>query len=117
MSVVGIARETCTILQQSGIKATFHEPKFVRPKIKINNDPELIIKNNPHLVRRICAVVMEVKLKDSPQYVKDRLEASGIRSLNNVIDGTNYIMREIGHPTHVFDYDRLTNHTLIIRES
>ncbi len=117
MSVIGLAREAGTVLPQNGIKATFVEPKYELPKVKIKKDLPMTIKNDPKLVHRICAVIMEVTIKDSPQIVKDRLEASGIRSLNNVIDITNYVMRETGHPTHVFDYDRLTNHTLIIRES
>lgn len=117
MSVVGIAREAATVLPQSGIKASFKAPKLEKPDVNIRKSPEINIKNDPKLVRRVLAIVMEVKLKDSPQYVKDRLESSDIRSLNNVIDVTNYVMRETGHPTHVFDYDRLTDHTLIIRES
>lgn len=117
MSVLGIAREAAAILPQSGIKATFKEPKLEIPKVSVKNNPELTIKNDPKLVHRILAVVMEVDLKQSPQLVKDRLESTDIRSLNNVIDVTNYVMRETGHPTHVFDYDRLTNHTLIIREA
>lgn len=139
MSVLGIAQEAATILPQAGIKATFKAPNFVIPsgaeksaqqrrsREKIpprsaswrigRDDVTVTIKNDPKLVHRILAVVMEVKLKESSQTVKDRLESTDIRSLNNVIDVTNYIMREIGHPTHVFDYDRLKNHTLIIRES
>lgn len=117
MSVIGLAREAATILPLNGIKATFVEPKYILPKVSIKNSPDMTIKNDPKLVRRIMAVIIEVTIKDSPQVIKDRLEATGIRSLNNVIDITNYIMREVGHPTHVFDYDRLTEHTLVIRES
>ncbi len=117
MSVVGIAQEAATVLPQSGIDATFIKPKLQLPKNNSKENPQLHLKFDEKLVNRICAVIMEIKIKESPQKVKDRLEASGIRSLNNVIDVTNYVMREIGHPTHVFDYDRLSNHTLYIRES
>ena len=117
MSVVGIAQEAATVLPQSGIDATFVKPKLALPNVHPKDSPELHLKFDEKLVNRISAVIMEIKIKDSPQYIKDRLEASGIRSLNNVIDVTNYVMREIGHPTHVFDYDRLSNHTLNIRES
>ncbi|HWY80044.1 MAG TPA: phenylalanine--tRNA ligase subunit beta [Candidatus Sulfotelmatobacter sp.] len=117
MSVVGIAQEAATVLPQSGIDATFVKPKLDLPTIHPKKSPELTLKFDEKLVNRICAVIMEVKIVESPDFVKDRLDASGIRSLNNVIDITNYVMREIGHPTHVFDYDRLLNHTLIIRES
>jgi phenylalanyl-tRNA synthetase beta chain len=117
MSVIGLAQEAATVLTQKGIEAQFAKRKHTLPKTPHIDSPKLIIKNDPKLVQRICAVIMEVTLKESPQYIKDRLVASGIRSLNNIIDITNIVMREIGHPTHVFDYDRLTNHTLIIRES
>jgi phenylalanyl-tRNA synthetase beta chain len=117
MSVIGIAKEAATVLPQSGIDATFNKPDFSVPQIHNDKNPELHLRFEPKLVNRICAVIMTVTIKDSPQYIKDRLDASGIRSLNNVIDITNYVMREIGHPTHVFDYDRLSNHTLNIRES
>lgn len=116
MSVLGLARETAAALKQSGIDATYipYLPKTVE---KVKNNTKIIIKNNPKLVNRICTVVMEVDIKTSPEIITKRLEASGIRSLNNLIDITNYVMLEIGHPTHVFDYDRLLQSTLIIRES
>jgi phenylalanyl-tRNA synthetase beta chain len=117
MSVIGIANEAATILPQFGIEASFIKPKLQLPTVHIQKDPVFNLKFDEKLVNRICAVIMEVSIKESSQYIKDRLEASGIRSLNNVIDITNYVMREIGHPTHVFDYDRISNHTLNIRES
>lgn len=116
MSVVGIAREAAAMLPQFNIKAEFVPPKLEKPK-PVKKSLPINIKNNPRLVNRVIAVVLEINLKQSPGYIKERLEASGIRSLNNLIDITNYIMREIGHPTHVFDYDRLTTRKLIIRES
>jgi len=117
MSVVNLAQEAATVLPQSGIDAKFVKPDIKLPTVQIKKNPELHLTFDEKLVNRICAVIMEVTLKESPDYIKDRLEASGIRSLNNVIDITNYVMREMGHPTHVFDYDRLTNHTLNIREA
>ncbi len=116
MSVVGLAREASAVLQQSDIQAKFI-PHQISKLQKTKGKLSINIKNNPKLVGRITAVIMEVDLKQSPQLIKDRLEASGIRSINNLIDVTNYVMREIGHPTHVFDYDRLTTQTLEIRES
>lgn len=117
MSVMGLAREAATVLPQNGIKASLVEHRLEMPRVSIKNSPKINIKADPKLVRRVLAVVLEVTIKDSPQVIKDRLESSEIRSLNNAIDVTNYIMRETGHPTHAFDYDRIKNHTLIIRES
>lgn len=116
MSVIGIAKEAYAILPQFGIEAKLIEPKNKTVPNSID-DLKLNITNDEKLVNRICAVIMEVKMGDSPDFIKNRLEASGVRSLNNLVDITNYIMRETGHPAHVFDYDRLKTKNLIIRES
>ncbi len=116
MSVIGLARETTAALKQSGIDATYI-PYLPKGLEKVKSNTKVIIKNDARLVNRICAVVMDVNIKPTPDIITKRIEASGIRSLNNLIDITNYVMLEIGHPTHVFDYDRLLESTLIIRES
>ncbi len=116
MSVVGIARETATVLNHSGIKAQFIPLRPSKPDTK--GLASLIeIKNDPKLVNRICAVVMDVKIKESPAFLKERLETTDIRSLNNLIDATNYVMRTTGHPAHVFDFDRLASKTLTVKEA
>lgn len=116
MSIVGLARETAAVLSQNKIEAKFvplsvNQPKIVEDKEKIS------IKENSKIVNRVCAVIMEVSVKKSPKQIHDRLEATGIRSLNNLIDITNYVMRAMGHPTHVFDFDRIPTKTIVIRES
>jgi phenylalanyl-tRNA synthetase beta chain len=120
-SAVGLAREAAAVLPQFGIKATFTPPKTPKSVIAISTNREkqspLKITNDPKLVTRLCAVVMDVKIGQSPKYIQDRLAASGIRSHNNLIDITNYIMRGLGHPTHVMDYDRIPNKSLTIRQS
>jgi len=116
-SVMGIAREAAAILPQFGITAKFNPlstPKITKPasllKIKIN-DPQ-------KTCQRILAVILDnIKLGPSPKIITQRLEAVGIRSLNNVVDVTNYIMTEIGHPAHIFDYDRIVSKTLILRKA
>ncbi len=113
-SVVGIAREAAAILPQFGINAKFNPPRLKTQNASSPFPIEII--NNPKLVNRICAAVLEVKVGKSPEEIRERLETSDIRSLNNVIDVTNYVMRTIGHPTHVFDLDRLNTKTLKIEE-
>ena len=116
MCVIGIAKEAGAVLPSQGTPAKFIEHKLPNiPSADISFPIQ--IENNPRLVNRIMAVVMEVEIGKSPKKITDRLEASGIRSLNNVIDVTNYVMREVGHPCHVFDYDLLTSKKMIIRES
>ena len=116
MSVVGIAREAAAVLPQHGIDAEFIPLKLRGPEINNLNLP-LEIVNDEKLTGRICAVIMEVEISKSPKEIEERLLAAGIRSINNVIDVTNYVMREVGHPTHVFDYDRIASHKLIVREA
>lgn len=115
MSLVGLARETAAVLSENNIHAAFNPPKLTTPRIA--TDVKITIKNDPKLVNRVLAVVMDVTVKPSPKEITERLESTDIRSLNNLIDVTNYVMRVIGHPTHVFDFDRLNTKTLTIRES
>lgn len=116
MSVIGLAREVGAVLPAAGIEAEFAEQKL--GKIKKGPKLALEIVSNPKLVNRICAVALEVKLGPSLKDISERLETSDIRSINNVIDVTNYVMREIGHPMHAFDYDKLLETgKMIIRES
>jgi len=117
MSVEGIAREASAVLPEQGFKAIFKSHKNSVSLQTVAKSELLTIQNDKTLVNRILAVVLEVELGPSPEVVSKRLEKTGIRSINNVVDVTNYIMREVGHPSHVFDYDRLPNHTLIIRKS
>jgi len=116
MSVIGLAREAASSLLQSGIKADLLLPDFQRPR-NLPREFPLEIKINPALINRVCAAVLTVKIAPSQSFIKERLEASGIRSLNNLVDITNYVMRITGHPTHVFDFDRLNAKILTIRES
>jgi len=114
-SIIGFAREAAVSLPQFGFKSTLTPLRSKKPTIHGNEVLEII--SNDALVKRICAVVMEVNIKESPYELKDRLESAGIRSLNNAIDITNYVMLETGHPCHVFDYDRLSPKKLVFRES
>jgi len=117
MSIHGIAREASAVLPLAGYRAEFL-PQTINYSLKtVSESPLLKIVNDSTLVNRIMAIVVEIDLSQSPKIISDRLEKTGIRSINNAVDITNYIMREIGHPSHVFDYDRLTNKTLIIRKS
>lgn len=115
-SVIGIAKEASAILPQFGFKAKL---KTINPLIpQVADRFNLIIEDKNKLCKRILAVVMDnVTVKPSPSYIKERLENCDIRSLNNLVDITNYVMLEIGHPTHVFDYDRIKSHKLILRHA
>jgi phenylalanyl-tRNA synthetase beta chain len=117
MSVIGIAREAATILPEFGIKALFIPPKIPQVSTIQGTKPlGITIKNNPDLCYRIVAVKLEnVHLGPSPKWLQNRLISVGQRPLNNIIDITNYVMWETGHPVHAFDYDRLKEKKIIVR--
>src|SRR3989339_626053 len=117
-SVMGIAREAATILTRFGIKSAYKPPRLEFSKQTAETGLPLDIVDSKGLCKRIMAVVMDnITIKPSPKLIQKRLQDVGIRSLNNVVDITNYVMTEIGHPTHVFDYDRIMTHKLIIRKA
>ena len=115
-SVYGFAREACTILERHSIPAKL-APLSV---FQLDKDlsPEIDIEDKSKLTRRILAVVIEdVNVMESSAKIKKRLGLAGIRSLNNLIDITNYVMLEVGHPLHVFDLARIKTGKLVIRQA
>lgn len=114
-SVIGIAREASAILPRFGKKAVMKEKVYKLP-VQSESSDFISITDENGLTKRIMAVLLEgVKVEQSPSVITKRLEACDIRSLNNLIDVTNYVMLEIGHPTHIFDYDRIKTNKLVFR--
>lgn len=118
-SVLGIAREAAAILPRFGIKAKLktkdlklNSYKFVK-KVKYLNATV-----DPKLCPRFTAVLItDVIVKESPQAIKSLLEKVDVRPINNIVDVSNYIMHELGQPVHTFDYDKIIDGKMILRES
>ena len=122
-SAFGIAREAATILPFFGIKAKLVNSPY---DIKASDLPERRSKKLPlaveikdqTLVKRFAAIVLDnLTVKDSPQEIKEELELAGERSLNNLVDITNYLTLCFGQPVHIFDYDKIRVAKMILRES
>jgi phenylalanyl-tRNA synthetase beta chain len=73
---------------------------------------------SPELCGRFTArVIRGAKIQPSPKWLKDRLEASGVASISNVVDISNYVMLELGHPLHTYDYDKVRDHRIGVRRA
>jgi phenylalanyl-tRNA synthetase beta chain len=72
----------------------------------------------PELCGRFTArVICGVRIQPSPAWLRERLEASGVASISNVVDISNYVMLELGQPLHTYDYDKLRDHRIIVRKA
>lgn len=124
LSVIGIAREVAAITKskiknpylsgrqektklQSKIKNYEKEGGFLEIKIQDKRDCPLYCAN----------IVRDVKVGSSPNWLKKRLELVGCRSVNNVVDITNYVLFESGQPLHAFDLDKLNGNTIFVRRA
>lgn len=120
-SVLGLAREANAILTNLGEKSSLILPKgtnlVLEPDTANILNLDVVIKD-PKLCPRFTAIVLDsVKIKSSPALVRNRLAASGIRPINNIVDITNYIMLELGQPMHAFDFDKIKGAKMVLRAS
>ena len=108
----GIAREVSAIYKLA-LKHVASKP--VESSAKAADAVKVEIQS-PDLCGRFTArVIRNVKIQPSPKWLKDRLEASGVASISNVVDISNYVMLELGHPLHTFDYDKVRGHKIVVR--
>ncbi len=110
----GIAREIGAVYKQP-LKAV--APKPVEGATKVSEAVKVEIQS-PELCGRFTArVIRGAKIQPSPAWLKDRLEASGVASISNVVDISNYVMLELGHPLHTYDYDKVRDHRIGVRRA
>lgn len=110
----GIAREAAAIYRKP-LNAV--HPKLKKSTEKVETAARVDIEA-PDLCGRFTARVMrDVKIQPSPDWLRQRLAAIGQNSINNVVDVTNYVMFELGHALHAFDFDKLHDHRIIVRRA
>jgi phenylalanyl-tRNA synthetase beta chain len=114
LSVLGIAREVAALtggrLRPPAARLVEHDPSVESLATVTIEDPDLC--------RRFTArVIQDVRVGPSPAWLAQRLRAAGLRPINNVVDATNYVMWELGHPLHAFDYALLAGHRIVVRRA
>ena len=108
---VGLAREASAIW---GLPLRMPDLAALPPAAGSASPVEVRIDASD-LCPRYCAQVFEVRIGESPQWLKERLEAAGVRAINNIVDVTNYVMLELGQPMHAFDLERIAGRRLVVR--
>ena len=114
LSVIGLAREA---------HATFNKPLMLTPPkfkgIDLDINKELSVEvQNPQLCSRyMAAKVKNIKIAPSPRWMAERLRASGVRAINNLVDITNFVMLEYGHPMHAFDARFVEGNKIVVRNA
>ena len=113
LSLYGVAREIAAITQKPLKHLEFPLPE----KKSEDKSIEIDVAQKDLMFAYSSVVIDGVQIKESPDWLKKRLEAIGIRSINTVVDITNYVMVEYGIPIHAFDYDKIEGATMRVRES
>lgn len=111
-SYLGVAKEVAAIFN-----AKFNDPALAKLKFDYKDKGifKVIIKDKDLCPRYSATYVTDVKVGPSPEWLKDVLEASGLRSINNVVDIMNYVMLEVGQPLHAFDADKVRGGIIVRR--
>ena len=114
LSVIGLAREAAVTY---GKKAQFHEPVVRGGSDDINEHLKVEILDAELCPRYTARMIKNIKIEPSPKWMRERLRASGVRPINNIVDITNYVMLEYGQPMHAFDYACLDGGKIVVRKA
>jgi phenylalanyl-tRNA synthetase beta chain len=110
----GIAREISAVYK---LPLKPISPKPAEGSAKANDAVSVDIQSAELCGRFTARVIRGVKIQPSPPWLRERLEASGVASISNVVDVANYVMLELGHPLHAFDYDKVRDHRIVVRKA
>ncbi len=112
----GVARDLYAWLLSNGYETKMHRPDCSKFKVDNHDLPvEVVIENQEACKRYACVSITDCEVKESPDWLKNKLTTIGLRPINNIVDITNYIMMAYGQPLHCFDADMVKGHKIVVK--
>lgn len=112
----GVARDLAAYLKQNKLKGSLKRPSVESFQLDEPNGGVPVKVENTEACPRYAGVTIKgVKVTESPEWLKNRLASVGLRPINNVVDVTNYVLQELGHPLHAFDVAHISGGTVIVK--
>jgi phenylalanyl-tRNA synthetase beta chain len=112
LSHIGVAREIGVLVNK---RIKLPRPALKEVKASASKFAKIEILDKEKCPRYSARVLRNIKIGPSPKWLQDILSAVGVRPINNIVDVTNYVLMETGHPLHAFDYDKIAGHTIIVK--
>ena len=112
----GVARDLYAWLKQNGYQTALHRPALDGFAVDNHDLPiDVEIENTEACKRYACVSITDCEVKESPEWLKEKLNVIGLRPINNIVDITNYVMMALGQPLHTFDADMVKGHKIVVK--
>lgn len=116
LSHYGVARDLYAWLKRNGYQTSLHRPSCDGFKVDNEDLPiDVKIENTEACKRYACVSLTDCEVKESPEWLQNKLRVIGLRPVNNIVDITNYVMMAYGQPMHCFDADMVAGNQIVVR--